>query len=388
MKKVVILGATGSVGASVLSVIRDYPSLFAVTGLAARSGSAKLAGLCREFPGAAVAYHNAEDETQFNQLLGGEKRTQFIGKDAGEKLVETVEADICVAAVSGCDGLTMTFAAARRGLRILLADKELLVSAGRLFLDEVKRGGAEILPLDSEHCALFQCLENRRPDSVEKLIIIASGGPFRKWSARSMAKALPQQALRHPVWNMGSKISIDSATLANKALEVIEARHLFGIPFEKIEVLVHPESIVHGLVEFVDGSLLAQLSVADMKSPASFGLFYPEREKTAKRRLNLAEIGQLNFEYPDTERFPMLGIGIEAGKNGEIQAATFNAANEAAVTLYLHGEIAFADIVHCVQTALGAAGTGDFTNLEQVFLAHRQAAQQVKDYANNLQNRR
>lgn len=372
MKKLVVLGATGSIGTSVLSVVRDHPDRFAVTGLVACRGGEELAALAREFPDAALAFHNAGDLEGFRRYLGdaGGRRV-LVGPEAGVELTATVDADVCVAAVAGTAGLAMAFAAAERGMRVLLAEKEVMVSAGRLFLKTAAAGGAEILPLDSEHSALHQCLAGRDPASVEKVIITASGGPFRTWDQAAIAAASPEDALRHPVWRMGAKITIDSSTLANKALEVIEAHHLFGLPFERMEVMVHPQSLVHGLVEMTDGSVLAQLGLTDMRGPASYALFYPERENRAPKRLNLCEIGQLNFESPDRERFPMLDLGIAAGKSGEKHSAVFNAANEAAVEAFLAGKILFGRIAGIVEDCLVKAETGEFSSLPEVENAHR-----------------
>jgi 1-deoxy-D-xylulose 5-phosphate reductoisomerase len=386
MKRVIIQGATGSVGQSVLTVIRRHPEEFSVVGLIARQGGEKLAALSREFPRAAVAFHEANDNVEFRRLLGPDEaagRKILIGADAGLRLTDDVIADVCVAAVSGTAGLDMAFAAARRGLRILLADKEVLVSAGRLFKEAAQEGNAEILPLDSEHSALFQCLEGRDKKTISKLILTASGGPFRKWTPEQIAKATPEDALRHPVWAMGAKITVDSASMANKALEVIEAHHLFDIPFENIDIVIHPGSIVHGLVEFTDGSVLAQMGEADMSYPASYALFYPNREKTCPKRLDLAKIGQLNFEAADYTRFPMLRLGIEAGKRGEIASAVFNAANEKAVDLFLNNEISFGDIPKAVETALTLVDADAFVSTKDVKATHNVAAHIVQRWADN-----
>ncbi len=386
MKRVILQGATGSVGQSVLTVIRRHPEEFSIVGLVARRGGEKLAALCREFPHAAVALHEENDNVEFRNLLGPEGvagRKILVGADAGLRLTEDVIADICVAAVSGTAGLDMAFAAARRGSRILLADKEVLVSAGRLFMDTAQKNNAEIIPLDSEHSALYQCLYGHDKKTVSKLILTASGGPFRNWTAEQIAKATPEDALKHPVWSMGAKITIDSATMANKALEVIEAHHLFGIAFDDIEILVHPGSIVHGLVEFTDGSLLASMGEADMSYPASYALFFPNREKTCPNRLDLAKIGQLNFEAVDFKRFPMVRLGIEAGKRGEVASAVYNAANEKAVDLFLNKKIGFSDIAKAVEKTLTLVDADSFTSLNDIKAIHDVAARVVQRWANN-----
>ncbi|MDR3211388.1 MAG: 1-deoxy-D-xylulose-5-phosphate reductoisomerase [Planctomycetota bacterium] len=386
MRKVVLLGATGSVSQSVLTVIRHYPGRFQVVGLAARRGGVELARLAEEFPDAVIAFHQAEDAPVFQDLLPASHRTVFSGPQAGEHLVEAVEADTCVAAVSGTAGLRMTFAAVRRGMRILLAEKEILVSAGRLFLAEAKKYSAEVIPLDSEHSALFQCLEGRSIAEISRLWITASGGPFRTWTREAIARATPTDALRHPVWRMGAKISVDSASLSNKALECIEAHHLFQIPYERLEILVHPESLVHGMVEFVDGSCLAHLGVANMTLPAAFALFYPERELSKAPGLNWKSQHQFNFEPPDYARFPLLDTGLQAGKRGETAAAAFNAANEMAVELFLAEKISFGDIAVAVAAALERlpnAGEVPLADLAAVEALHQDTRQAVAEWLAN-----
>lgn len=382
MKKIVILGATGSVGSSTLDVVRENPDRFRVVGLAAGSGSDRLVGLAAEFPDAAIAVPG-DDAIAFDDQLEktGWRGEFYSGRHAAAEMVRETSADTCVAAVGGIAGIEPTFAAAERGLRILLANKEVLVSAGRLFMDAVRAGGARVLPLDSEHSALFQCLQARDMSEVDKLIITASGGPFRTWTQERMTEATPGDAVRHPVWRMGAKISVDSATMANKVLEVIEAHHLFDVSVDKMEVLVHPQSIVHGMVEFIDGTVLSHMGITDMRQPISYMLFYPKRQRNHLPRLDLTAVGRLEFEKPDPHRFPMLEIGLEAALRGGRYPAIFNAANETAVELFLAERIKFTDIALAVARAMDLDGRGGFSNLEEVMEVHGLARDAVMEFS-------
>ncbi|MCC8179861.1 MAG: 1-deoxy-D-xylulose-5-phosphate reductoisomerase [Planctomycetes bacterium] len=380
MKKVIVLGATGSIGTSVLSLLRDYRDDFSVVGLVAGHGSNALAALAHEFPDAAVAVGGdvVEDSFALVMEMPGRKGIWFKNSDGPVLLVEEIDADICVAAISGTAGLRATFAAAAKGMRILLANKEVLVSAGRLFMDAAAASGAEVLPLDSEHAALWQCLDGEKRDTVEKVYITASGGPFRNWSAEAMADATREQALAHPVWRMGEKISIDSATLANKALELIEAHRLFDISFDSMEVVVHPEAAIHAMAQMNDGSLIACIGAADMRQPASYMLYYPERRANSLQRLDPLALGKLEFFPPDAARFPLLGIGVDAGRRGGKYPALFNAANEAAVQAFLQGRICFGQIAGAVEAGMNAPVSGEFHSLDEVEQLHRDVAELVR----------
>ena len=382
-KSVVILGATGSVGSNTLAVIREHPESFRVTGLVAGSNCEKLAALAREFPEAALALGANGDPTALKAALAaaGYGGRLYAGPDGAKELLEDIRADIIVAAVSGTAGLDLAFAAIRPGVTILLANKEVLVSAGHLFMNAAKTGDAEVLPLDSEHTALWQCLEGHDPHEVENLVITASGGPFREWTAERMARAVPADALKHPVWRMGAKISVDSATLANKALELIEAHHLFGIGFDAMRVLVHPQSAVHGLIEFVDGSLIAHMGICDMRQPISYMLFHPRRTRNNLPRLDLAKLARLDFFEPDHDRFPLLGLGMEAGRRGGRAPALFNAANEAAVELFLAERLSFSDIARAVEAVMIEESGGDITSLDEVREMHEVAKRKVMEFA-------
>lgn len=380
MKKVVVLGATGSVGASTLSVIRDHPDEFDVVGLAARKPADAIVTLAAEFPRAAVALADIPDAAFIQRLKGvGAKGGVFTGPDAAAQLLGETDAELCVAAISGTAGLTGAFVAAQRGMTVLLANKEVLVSAGDLFMTLAAKTGSTVLPLDSEHAALWQCLEGRDRTQIERLIITASGGPFWTRSREDMAAMQPEDALKHPVWNMGAKISIDSATLANKALEVIEARSLFGI--SQVDVLVHPQSVVHGMVEWRDGSFIAHIGVCDMRQPINYMMFYPRPAEWHRDRVDLAGAGMLNFHQPDYERFPLMELGLAAGRNGGMAPAYFNAANEEVVGLFLARKIGFGDMPAVVEKVMQNVPGGKPESVEHVLDAHDRARTLAREAA-------
>ncbi|MDR0362773.1 MAG: 1-deoxy-D-xylulose-5-phosphate reductoisomerase [Planctomycetota bacterium] len=373
MKRVAVVGATGSVAGSALAVARFLGDRFRIVALSAGSGGDAFLALAEEFPDALLALADPADGVR--ERLSG--RRLFLGPDANGELLAEAEADVVVLAAPGTAGLGAAFAAARPGVRLLLANKEVLVSAGKLFLAHARRNNAEVLPLDSEHCALHQCLDGRDPASVERLVVTASGGPFRSWDRERIARAAPADALNHPIWRMGPKITVDSATLANKALEVVEAHHLFSMPLARVDVLVHPQSAIHGLVEFKDGSWLAHIGRADMRLAAQYAFLYPDMDKSRLPRLNPLEIRQLTFEEPRLDLFPLLGMGIAAAGAGDRRAACFNAANERAVTLFLDGKLDFYGMAEAVRRALDESPGGDFSTLAEVFAAHDQAVAAV-----------
>lgn len=353
IRRVSVLGATGSVGASTLDLIGRDPERFPVEALTAGSNVQRLIELAKlhrpRF--AAIA-----DDRHFAALKEGLAGTG-IEVGAGESaVIEAADrpAGWVMAAIVGSVGLPPTFAAIRRGALVALANKEALVCAGALMTGEAKRRGAKLLPVDSEHNAIFQVFEDGRRESVEKLVLTASGGPFRTWPVERMAQATPAEAVKHPTWSMGAKISVDSATLMNKGLEVIEAHHLFQIPEERIEVVVHPQSVLHSLVAYRDGSVLGQLGTPDMRVPISYALAWPERIETPAARLNLAQIGQLTFEAPDPTRFPALGLARLALQTGGAAPTILNAANEVAVHGFLAGRLGFLDIARVVESTLGS----------------------------------
>jgi 1-deoxy-D-xylulose-5-phosphate reductoisomerase len=349
MKRIAILGSTGSIGTTALTVIRRHPERFAVAALTAFSNTDLLGQQVTEFKPAFAGL--VEDKpSRDNRWKCGEAC-----------LVEAAtrpDVDIVLNAVVGAAGLDATLAALEHGKRVALANKESLVMAGDLVLDAARKSGAEIVPVDSEHSAILQCLNGRSASDVRRLVITASGGPFREWPAERLQKATVEDALRHPTWQMGRKITIDSATLANKALEVIEAHYLFGIPYERIEVVVHPQSIVHSFVEFIDGSVIAQLGVPSMELPILYSFTHPSRvADEGIPRLDPVALSQLTFEAVRTREFPMLGLGIRAGKQGGAAPAVYNAANERAVALFLEGHIALGDIAPAVEEALDSLAT-------------------------------
>ena len=343
MKRLALLGSTGSIGEQTLAVVAEFPARFRVTALAAGRNMARLAEQVRQWRPERVAVADAAAAAELRQRLGGDVPELGVGP-AGLVAVAEHPADLVVAGLVGAIGLAPTLAAIRAGRDIALANKEVLVMAGALVQREVRRRGVRLLPVDTEHSAIFQALAGERPEHVARLVLTASGGPFRCWPAEKIARATVAEAIAHPNWSMGPKITIDSATLANKALEVIEARWLFDVPPERVDVVVHPQSIVHSLVELVDGSVLAQLGVPDMRVPISCALAWPERLPLAGARLDLAAVGRLDFEPPDKKRFPCLGLAWRALAGAEAAPAVLNAANEEAVAAFLAEQIAFPGI--------------------------------------------
>jgi 1-deoxy-D-xylulose-5-phosphate reductoisomerase len=367
-KRVVILGSTGSIGESALKVARDIPERMEVVGLAAGRSAKSLLAQAAEFRPRAVALYESEGLGE----LRGALPAGIACHGGAEGLIELAtmpEADLVLISIVGTAGLAPALAAIRAGKAIAVASKEILVMAGEEVTREAEKHGVPILPVDSEHNAIFQCLAGEPPGHVRRLILTASGGPFRKTSAAELAHVTPAQALKHPTWNMGRKITIDSATLFNKGLEMIEARWLFGVPMEKVDVVVHPQSIVHSLVEFVDGSQLAQLSHSDMCFPIQYAVTWPDRLPNRLRPLNLAEVGSLHFEAPDPERFPALRLAREAGTTGSTLPAVLNAANEIAVPAFLEGKIPFPAIWETVEAVMKRHATVAHPHLEEILRA-------------------
>ena len=350
-RKLAILGATGSVGKSTLDLIERNPERFEVVAVTAATNAEALADIARR-TGARLAVVSDERRlSDLQELLVGSNCQAEAGDEA---LIEAAagEAELVIAAIVGCAGLKPVMAAVEAGRTVALANKEALVTAGALMTEAAVRSGATLLPIDSEHNAIFQCLACSRNDDIARIILTASGGPFRTASAEMMRSATPAEAVAHPNWSMGAKISVDSATMMNKGLELIEAHHLFGVPSKRIEIVIHPQSVVHSLVEFVDGSVLAQLGSPDMRIPIAYALAWPERIPTPAQRLDLASIARLEFEEPDLTRFPALRIAREALEAGGSAPVILNAANEAAVSRFLTGSIAFTDIPRLVERAL------------------------------------
>ncbi len=353
-RKIAILGATGSIGSSTLDLVERNRERFEVTAVTASTNVEALAAIVRR-TGAKLAV--VADETRYTDLAELLVGTNCRAAAGSEALIEASvsEAELVIAAIVGCAGLSAVMAAVDAGRTVALANKEALVTAGVLMTNAASASGATLLPVDSEHNAIFQCLAGNRLEDVSKIVLTASGGPFRAVSAKVMASATPAQAVAHPNWSMGAKISVDSATLMNKGLELIEAHYLFGLSSTRLDVVIHPQSVIHSMVEFIDGSVLAQLGSPDMRIPIAYALSWPERIATPAQRLDLARIGRLDFEVPDLERFPALRIAREALEEGGAAPIVLNAANEVAVASFLSGQIRFSDIVALVQEALNSA---------------------------------
>ena len=353
-KRVVVLGATGSIGTNTLDVVRHLPDRLAVLGLTAHASWEQLAAQCREFRPRYAVLCDSEAFRAADRSAFPPETELLCGEDAVARVAADPDADIVVSAVVGAAGLRGTWAALEAGKTVALANKETLVVAGPLVTGLAARRGAKLLPVDSEHSAVFQALAGHTADDVSRVVLTGSGGPFRGKTAAELTHATPEQALKHPTWKMGPKISVDSATLMNKALEVIEARWLFDLPPERIDVIVHPESVVHSFVEFADGSVLAQLSPPDMRLPIQYALLYPERVGGPAKRLDWKALSVLRFEQPDRETFGALGLGFEVAANGGTCGAVLNAANEAAVGRFLAGRLPFLGIARCCRAVLDA----------------------------------
>jgi 1-deoxy-D-xylulose-5-phosphate reductoisomerase len=372
-RRVAILGSTGSIGAAAVDVIRHLgPDHRATVLTAHRSGDKLLEQVQALRPAAVAITGNGIDETLARDLraMGVEI---LDGADALERAVRREDVDVVLSAVVGAAGLPAAVAAIECGKPLLLANKESLVVAGELLVPEARRRGVSILPIDSEHSAIFQAMQCGRRDEIRRFILTASGGPFRTWSRQQIADATVSEAMNHPTWRMGGKITIDSATMFNKALEVIEAVRLFDLPPEQVQVLVHPESIVHSMVEFIDGSTIAQLSPPDMRMPIQYALTHPQRRPGIARRLDLSKSFTLRFEPPDDERFPALRIGFEVARRGGTSGAAMNAANEVAVEAFLNGHLRFGQIAAVVEDVLAGHDFLAGPTLEQLLHADRSA---------------
>jgi 1-deoxy-D-xylulose-5-phosphate reductoisomerase len=350
-RSVTILGATGSVGASTLALVAEAPELYRIEAVTADRSAARLAAIARAV-GARLAV--VADPAAYAELRDGLAGSGIAAASGEDAVVEAaaMPADFVMAAIVGAAGLRPVLAAARRGAMLALANKECLVCAGALVMREVAASGAVLLPVDSEHNAIFQALAGNRREDVERLTLTASGGPFRTATSSQMAQATPEQAIRHPNWSMGAKISVDSATMMNKGFEIIEAHHLFAMPDERIEVVIHPQSAVHSLVTFKDGSTLAQLGAADMRVPIAYTLGWPARIASQAPRLDLAACGRLDFMAPDPERFPALRLARLALRRGGAAPTILNAANEVAVAAFIEGRIGYLDIAEIVAEVL------------------------------------
>lgn len=388
-RSITILGSTGSIGVNTLDLIeRSAPGTFNVVGLTAKSNVDLLASQAVKFGAQAVAIADESLETQLKEALAGHQIEIFSGH-AGLIALARIDADITMAAIVGAAGLEPTMAAVAQGNTVALANKECLVCAGATFMDAVHRNGTTLLPVDSEHNAIFQVLDQKRPEGVRRLILTASGGPFRETSFTRLKKVTREDALAHPVWSMGAKISIDSATLMNKGLELIEAAWLFDRPSSQIDVVVHPQSIIHSMVEYIDGSVLAQMGSPDMRTPIGYALAWPDRMETPVEPLDLPKMGKMTFFKPDLERFPALRLAREALEAGGQAACVLNAANEVAVEAFLQGRIGFLDISRICEQALDQlSGQAEFgvsiLDMQHVMQADSQARTTANEHIVNL----
>jgi 1-deoxy-D-xylulose-5-phosphate reductoisomerase len=366
---VAVLGCTGSIGRSALSVLDRHSDMFRVVALAAHRNAEELAACCRRYrPTIAVLVDADAADGAYD---GVQMRT---GRGALLEAATHPDADIVLNAVVGAAGLDATLAALTTGKRLALANKESLVAGGPLVLEALRAGRGELIPVDSEHSAILQCLNGSSERSLRRVILTASGGPFRDWSMERIALATPKDALRHPTWAMGAKITVDSASLANKALEVIEAHHLFGLAYDAIDVVVHPQSIIHSMVEFVDGSVLAQLGFPTMELPILYALTHPRRlPDSGTRTFDPLTAAELTFEPVSAERFPAFRLGVEAGRTGGTAPAVFNAANEVAVAGFLEGRLSFSAVADVIEIALSAHDPVRIDSLETVLNADRHA---------------
>ncbi|MBW6485097.1 MAG: 1-deoxy-D-xylulose-5-phosphate reductoisomerase [Syntrophobacterales bacterium] len=373
MKNISLLGSTGSIGANTLDVVASHPAEFAVSALAGGRNINLLKEQIERFRPRLAVVIDEEHAVGLKNILNNSRTTILSGADGYREAASVPEAHIVVSAIVGAAGLIPTLDAIDAGKDIALANKETLVMAGGLVLGKAASKGVRIIPVDSEHSAIFQCLQGNDPRSVRRVILTASGGPFLHATRKELEAVTPGQALKHPNWQMGRKISIDSATMMNKGFEVIEASWLFGLAATKIDVLVHPQSIVHSLVEYCDGSVIAQLGIPDMRIPIAYALSYPQRLKSSGGRLDLAAAGELSFLKPDLERFPALGISFRAAEAGGTLPAVLNAANEIAVTAFLEEQVGFYGISRVVEMVLARHERKEEPSLAEILKADRWA---------------
>ncbi|MDO5576630.1 MAG: 1-deoxy-D-xylulose-5-phosphate reductoisomerase, partial [Fibrobacter sp.] len=376
-KKIILLGSTGSIGTQTLNCVRRFADEFKITALAAGSNIQKFIAQIEEFKPSAVYIANPEASGVLKQKFGSSVQI-FEGNRGLEELVGSTDCDIVVNALVGAVGLRSTILALKRNKRVALANKESLVVGGDLIQNLLDSGNGELLPVDSEHSAIFQCLNGEQKSAIESIILTASGGPFRNLSADRFSSITLEQALNHPTWSMGKKITIDSATLMNKGFEVIEAHHLFKLPYSQLRVWVHPQSIIHSLVEFCDGAVIAQLGLPDMELPIQYALSYPERFPMNGKRLSLPDITDLQFMNPDFDKFPCLKLCFEAGEIGGTAPAVINAANEVAVQAFLERKISFTKISEIVEYALRNHSSVPASSIEVIEKADRETRETIR----------
>lgn len=366
MKKIAILGSTGSIGTQTLDVVREHPDELSVVALAAGRNKEKLREQIREFHPEVVSLSEEKMALEMKKELAGTGVEVLSGMEGLMAVAGVEEADVVVTAVVGMMGILPTMEAIRKGKDIALANKETLVTAGHLIMPMAREHHVSILPVDSEHSAIFQCLHGERQKDVDKILLTASGGPFRGKTLKDLENVTLEDALKHPNWSMGQKITIDSSTMVNKGLEVMEARWLFDVNYDQIEVVVQPQSIIHSMVQFVDGAILAQLGTPDMRVPIECALFYPERRSLHGERLDFSTLQSITFEKPDMDVFRGLALALEAGKVGGTMPTVFNAANEKAVAKFLHREIGYMDIIRLIEQCMEAHQWKDNPSLEEI----------------------
>lgn len=366
MKKIAILGSTGSIGAQTLDVVREHSDELQVVALAAGSNKERLKEQIKEFHPKLVSLSDEKKAQELKEELAGEQVEVVCGMEGLIEVAGADSADVVVTAVVGMMGILPTMEAIKKGKDIALANKETLVTAGHLIIPMAKEYGVSILPVDSEHSAIFQSLQGEPKAALDKILLTASGGPFRGKSAEFLETVTLEDALNHPNWSMGLKITIDSSTMVNKGLEVMEAKWLFGVDYSQIEVVIQPQSIIHSMVQYVDGAIIAQLGTPDMRVPIEYALFYPERRSLSGDRLDFSKLSQITFEKPDYKVFRGLSLAIEAGKTGGTMPTVFNAANERAVAKFLKGEIKYTDIVRSIEKCMDAHKVSAHPDLEEI----------------------
>ena len=366
MKKIAILGSTGSIGAQTLDVVREHSDELQVVALAAGSNKERLKEQIKEFHPKLVSLSDEKKAQELTEELAGEQVEVVCGMEGLIEVAGADSADVVVTAVVGMMGILPTMEAIKKGKDIALANKETLVTAGHLIIPMAKEYGVSILPVDSEHSAIFQSLQGEPKAALDKILLTASGGPFRGKSAEFLETVTLEDALNHPNWSMGPKITIDSSTMVNKGLEVMEAKWLFGVDYSQIEVVIQPQSIIHSMVQYVDGAIIAQLGTPDMRVPIEYALFYPERRSLSGDRLDFSKLSQITFEKPDYKVFRGLSLAIEAGKTGGTMPTVFNAANERAVAKFLKGEIKYTDIVRSIEKCMDAHKVSAHPDLEEI----------------------
>lgn len=386
MKHLSILGSTGSIGVSTLEIVAAHPDRFRITALTAGKNLELFARQIRQFAPRIAAVASTEDIPTLQKMCVGLKVEIVGGVDGLIAAATASETDMVVAAIVGAAGLVPTAAAIRAGKDIALANKETLVTAGHLFMEMVAQHGVKLYPVDSEHSAVFQSIEGHRSQDIRKIILTASGGPFLNTPAEQLANVTVRDALNHPNWTMGRKITIDSASMMNKGLEVIEARWLFDVPVEKIDVNIHPQSIIHSMVEYVDGCVIAQLGTPDMKAPIAYALSYPERVATGVTPLDLTTFSGLTFYKPDLGKFRCLALAYQAINAGESMPAVMNAANEIAVETFLTGGISFLQIAEVIERTMDAHQAGDLKSIDEVLLADSWGREKAREICGGLHN--